>query len=131
MHDATFGVMDKVVPYLRFWAFGSVTRCAFSRTAHACVRAHFADARAMLQDGGPHRCNPRASRRRPVIAHATKRGKLQTKFGSVFCNDGDVVLAVQWLVRDESDANCARQVLVTRTPVVIVDGASCYVAQVD
>jgi hypothetical protein len=40
----------------------------------------------------------------PVIAHATKRGKLQTKFGSVFCNDGDVVLAVQWLVRDESDA---------------------------
>ena len=40
----------------------------------------------------------------PVIAQATKRGKLQTKFGSVFCNDGDVVLAVQWLVRDESDA---------------------------
>ena len=40
----------------------------------------------------------------PVIAHATERGKLQTKFGSVFCNDGDVVLAVQWLVRDESDA---------------------------
>jgi len=40
----------------------------------------------------------------PVIAHATKRGKLQTKFGSVFCNDGDVVLAVRWLVRDESDA---------------------------
>ena len=29
----------------------------------------------------------------PVIAQATKRGKLQTKFGSVFCNDGDVVLA--------------------------------------
>ena len=27
MHDATFGVVDKVVPYLRFWAFGSVTRC--------------------------------------------------------------------------------------------------------
>ncbi len=40
----------------------------------------------------------------PVIAQSTKRGKLQTKFGSVFCNDGDVVLAVQWLVRDESDA---------------------------
>ena len=40
----------------------------------------------------------------PVIAQATKRGKLQTKFGSVFCNDGDVVLAVRWLVRDESDA---------------------------
>ena len=36
MHDATFGVVDKVVPYLRFWAFGSVTRCAFSHTAHAC-----------------------------------------------------------------------------------------------
>jgi hypothetical protein len=26
----------------------------------------------------------------PVIAHATKRGKLRTKFGSVLCNDGDV-----------------------------------------
>ena len=33
----------------------------------------------------------------PVIAQAAKRGKLQTKFGSVFCNDGDVVLAVRWL----------------------------------
>jgi hypothetical protein len=64
MHDATFGVLVKVVPYLRFWAFGSVTRCAFSHTAHACVRAHFADARAMLQDGGTHRRNRRASRRR-------------------------------------------------------------------
>jgi hypothetical protein len=42
----------------------------------------------------------------PVIAHATQRGKLRTKFGSVFCNDGDVVLAVRLLiqVRDESDA---------------------------
>ncbi len=40
----------------------------------------------------------------PVIAKSTKRGKLLTKFGSVFCNDGDVVLAVSWLVRDESDA---------------------------
>ena len=40
----------------------------------------------------------------PVIAQATKRGKLQTNFSSVFCNDGDVVLAVRWLVRDESDA---------------------------
>jgi hypothetical protein len=40
----------------------------------------------------------------PVITQATKRGKLQTKLGSVFCNDGDVVLAVRWLVRDESDA---------------------------
>ena len=29
MHDATFGVLNKVVPYWRFWAFGSVTRCAF------------------------------------------------------------------------------------------------------
>ena len=38
----------------------------------------------------------------PVIAQATQRGKLQTKFGSVFC--GDVVLAVRWLIRDESDA---------------------------
>jgi hypothetical protein len=42
--------------------------------------------------------------RSPVIAQTTKRGKLQTKLGSVFCNDGDVVLAVRWLVRDESDA---------------------------
>jgi hypothetical protein len=40
----------------------------------------------------------------PVIAQATKRGQRQTKFGSVFCNDGDVVLAVRWLVRKESDA---------------------------
>jgi hypothetical protein len=40
----------------------------------------------------------------PVITQATKHGKLQTKLGSVFCNDGDVVLAVRWLVRDESDA---------------------------
>jgi hypothetical protein len=28
----------------------------------------------------------------------------QTKFGSAFCNDGDAVLAVRWLARDESDA---------------------------
>jgi len=40
----------------------------------------------------------------PIITQATKRGKLLTKFGTVFCNDGDVVLAVRWLVRDESDA---------------------------
>jgi hypothetical protein len=44
----------------------------------------------------------------PVIAQATKRGKLQIKFGSVSCNDGDVVLAVRWLIRDESDARAGR-----------------------
>ena len=40
----------------------------------------------------------------PVITQATKRSKLQTKFGSGFCSDGDVVPAVRWLLRDESDA---------------------------
>jgi hypothetical protein len=29
MHDASRGVVDKVVPILRFGAFGSMTRCAF------------------------------------------------------------------------------------------------------
>ena len=46
MNDATFGVVDKVVPYLRFWAFGSVTRCAFSHTIVPLTRTRMSTIRS-------------------------------------------------------------------------------------
>ena len=72
-----FGVVDKVVPYLRFWAFGSVTRCAFSHTAHACVRAHFAT---------PGQCYRMAVLIVAIVAHLgvadEVREQLQNRFDS-------------------------------------------------
>ena len=37
MHDSKFGLLAKVVPYLLFWAFGSVARCVSPHAARAFV----------------------------------------------------------------------------------------------
>ena len=37
MHDSKFGLLAKVVPYLLFWAFGSVARCVSPHAACAFV----------------------------------------------------------------------------------------------